>query len=331
MAGKISDMTAATAVADVDQVEVLQGGVNKRATSILFVTAAKIATALGFTPANAAALNATALTSGTVPDARFPATLPAASGANLTNLDATDLSGNLPALNGSALTALNATNVASGTLDSARLPTVPTTKGGTGLTTIGTALQTLRVNAGATGLEYADAGGGTIDGSGTAGRGARWTDADTLAAGGVRDDGTRAGIGADPDANATLTVKAQSGDTECLRIEGTGGVITPTVLFEHAGQTGVKVTGDNTGFQFANDGEGVTLYVVPGYAEAYVKTHPSSPGRLNFQSHDGADYVTVLAVKGGKAQLWDGSALVDVSIGAADSAGAGYRLVRVPN
>ncbi len=32
-------------------------------------------------------LNATQLASGTVPDARFPATLPAVSGANLTNLD----------------------------------------------------------------------------------------------------------------------------------------------------------------------------------------------------------------------------------------------------
>ena len=33
-------------------------------------------------------LNATQLTSGTIPDARFPATLPAVSGANLTNLPA---------------------------------------------------------------------------------------------------------------------------------------------------------------------------------------------------------------------------------------------------
>lgn len=47
------------------------------------------------------ALNATQLTTGTVPDARFPATLPAASGANLT--------------------ALNATSISSGTLDNARL------------------------------------------------------------------------------------------------------------------------------------------------------------------------------------------------------------------
>ena len=79
-------------------------------------------------------LNADNLASGTVPDARFPATLPAA--------------------NGSALTALNASNVASGTLSSDRLPTVPTTKGGTGLTAIGTANQVLAVNAGATALEF---------------------------------------------------------------------------------------------------------------------------------------------------------------------------------
>jgi hypothetical protein len=83
---------------------------------------------------NLTALNATQLTSGTVPDARFPATLPAASGVNLT--------------------ALNASNVASGTLSSDRLPTVPTTKGGTGLTAIGTANQVLAVNAGATALEF---------------------------------------------------------------------------------------------------------------------------------------------------------------------------------
>jgi hypothetical protein len=37
--------------------------------------------------ANITTLNATQLASGTVPDARFPATLPAVSGANLTNLN----------------------------------------------------------------------------------------------------------------------------------------------------------------------------------------------------------------------------------------------------
>src|SRR5210317_1239879 len=109
-------------------------------------------------------LNADNLASGTVPDARFPATLPAADGSALTALNATQLTSGtvpdarfpatLPAADGSALTALNASNVASGTLSSDRLPTVPTTKGGTGLTSIGTANQVLAVNSGATALEY---------------------------------------------------------------------------------------------------------------------------------------------------------------------------------
>ena len=55
-------------------------------------------------------LSATNLTSGTVPDARFPATL--------------------PALNGSALTTLNASNLTSGTLADARFPsTLPAVSG----------------------------------------------------------------------------------------------------------------------------------------------------------------------------------------------------------
>jgi cytoskeletal protein CcmA (bactofilin family) len=40
-------------------------------------------------------LNADNLASGTIPDARFPSVLPAISGANLTNLDATDLTGTI--------------------------------------------------------------------------------------------------------------------------------------------------------------------------------------------------------------------------------------------
>src|SRR6056300_649349 len=130
--------------------------------------------------ANLTALNATQLTSGTVPDARFPATLPALNGSALTALNATQLTSGtvpdarfpatLPALNGSALTALNASNVASGTLSSDRLPTVPTTKGGTGLTAIGTANQVLAVNSGGTALEYQTPTTGDITGV-TAGSG----------------------------------------------------------------------------------------------------------------------------------------------------------------
>ena len=52
-------------------------------------------------------LSASNLTSGTVPDARFPATLPAASAANLTNIPAANITGALPAIDGSALTGVS--------------------------------------------------------------------------------------------------------------------------------------------------------------------------------------------------------------------------------
>ena len=53
------------------------------------------------------ALSASNLTSGTVPDARFPATLPAASAANLTSIPAANITGALPAIDGSALTGVS--------------------------------------------------------------------------------------------------------------------------------------------------------------------------------------------------------------------------------
>jgi len=85
-------------------------------------------------------LNASNLGSGTIPDARFPATLPAASGANLTALNATQLTSGtvpnarfpatLPAASGVNLTALNASNLDSGTVPNARFPaTLPAASG----------------------------------------------------------------------------------------------------------------------------------------------------------------------------------------------------------
>jgi plastocyanin len=77
------------------------------------------------------ALNASELTSGTIPNARFPATLPATSGVNLTALNATQLTSGtvpdarfpatLPAVSGVNLTALNATQLTSGTVPIGRI------------------------------------------------------------------------------------------------------------------------------------------------------------------------------------------------------------------
>jgi len=60
-------------------------------------------------PVDLTNLNATNLTSGTIPDARFPATLPAASAANLTSIPAANLTGTLPAISGANLTNLPST------------------------------------------------------------------------------------------------------------------------------------------------------------------------------------------------------------------------------
>ena len=60
------------------------------------------------------ALSASNLTSGTVPDARFPATLPAASAANLTAIPAANITGTLPAIDGSNLTGISTTATVAG-------------------------------------------------------------------------------------------------------------------------------------------------------------------------------------------------------------------------
>jgi plastocyanin len=106
------------------------------------ISDAGLLTAIGFSGDGSliTALNASELTSGTIPNARFPATLPSASGANLTALNATQLTSGtvpdarfpatLPAASGANLTALNATQLTSGTVPDARFPaTLPSASG----------------------------------------------------------------------------------------------------------------------------------------------------------------------------------------------------------
>ena len=63
-----------------------------------------------------------------------------------------------------SLANINANDISTGTLNTTRLPTVPTTKGGTGLTAIGTAGQVLKVNSGASALEYGNASSAEVYG-----------------------------------------------------------------------------------------------------------------------------------------------------------------------
>ena len=62
----------------------------------------------------------------------------------------------LPLTEGLAATSLT------GTIADARLPTIPITKGGTGVTSLGTANQVLAVNSGASALEFQDASSGKV-------------------------------------------------------------------------------------------------------------------------------------------------------------------------
>ena len=112
------------------------------------------------------ALNASNLTSGTVPDARFPATLPTVSGTNLTNLPSASLTGALPAISGAALTSLDATNLGSGTIPDARFPATLPAASATNLTSIPAANITgtlPAINGGSlTDLNASNLGSGTI-------------------------------------------------------------------------------------------------------------------------------------------------------------------------
>ena len=106
------------------------------------INASGIITATSFNGngASLTSLNASNLGSGTIPDARFPATLPAVSGANLTAINASNLGSGtipdarfpatLPAVSGANLTAINASNLGSGTIPDARFPaTLPAISG----------------------------------------------------------------------------------------------------------------------------------------------------------------------------------------------------------
>ena len=77
-------------------------------TNLTYNPSTNILTAGTFSGSGASltSLNASNLSSGTVPNGRFPSTLPAVSGANLTNLPAGNLTGALPAIDGSALTGI---------------------------------------------------------------------------------------------------------------------------------------------------------------------------------------------------------------------------------
>ena len=99
---------------------------------------------------------------------------------------------------------------------------------------------------------------------------------------------------------AQLIIKALTGASYNLFLEGTGGVVIPTMGLKHSSDTtGVAFTGNDAGFGFSNIAEGPTLFMVPGYPDAYWKTHGSLAAIFHFQSHNGSSYLDSHVIKGG--------------------------------
>lgn len=99
---------------------------------------------------------------------------------------------------------------------------------------------------------------------------------------------------------AKMNIKVTTGNSYNLFLEGTGGVVVPTIGFKHTtDSTGVAFTGNDSGFAFSNIGEGQTLFMIPGYPDAYWKTHGSLAAIFHFQSHDGSSYLDSHVIKGG--------------------------------
>ena len=171
--------------------------------------------------------------------------------------------------------AINAANITSGLLGTDRLPTVPTTKGGTGLTSIGSANQVLRVNSSANGLEFADIPGfgGVL---------------------GVSDGGT--GLSTLGTAGQALVVNSggtalEYSNASSAEVYGLEMYYNPSTIY-----IDVSVQSTGSGNKYFIDGvQQKTLELYEG--NTYVFTHPSAhPLRFSTDSANTSAYTTGVTV-----------------------------------
>tara|TARA_S200000501_G_scaffold242061_1_gene226773 strand:+ start:830 stop:3121 length:2292 start_codon:yes stop_codon:yes gene_type:complete len=171
--------------------------------------------------------------------------------------------------------AINAANITSGTMGTARLPTVPTTKGGTGLTSIGSANQVIRVNSGANGLEFADVPGfgGIL---------------------GVSDGGT--GLSTLGTAGQALVVN--SGGTALEYSNASSAEVYGLEMYYNPSTINITVSVQNVGgsnYYFIDGIQQKTLELYEG--NTYVFTHPSAhPFRFSTDSGNTSAYTTGVTV-----------------------------------
>tara|TARA_B100001769_G_scaffold95655_1_gene73721 strand:- start:1467 stop:3764 length:2298 start_codon:yes stop_codon:yes gene_type:complete len=171
--------------------------------------------------------------------------------------------------------AINAANITSGLLGTDRLPTVPTTKGGTGLTSIGSANQVLRVNSSANGLEFADIPGfgGIL---------------------GISDGGT--GLSTLGTAGQALVVN--SGGTALEYSNASSAEVYGLEMYYNPSTINIAVSVQSTGSgnkYFIDGVQQKTLELYEG--NTYVFTHPSAhPFRFSTDSGNTSAYTTGVTV-----------------------------------
>ena len=233
------------------------------------------------------ALNATQLTSGTVPDARFPATLPAASGVNLTALNATQLtSGTVP------IARIGATGTASASTYLRGDNSWATVSGGAASDSFNTiavagqsnvvadsATDTLTLVAGSNITITTDAGTDSITINSTASGGATSDSFATIAVAGQ------------------TSVVADSGTDTLTLVAGTGMSITTNSSTDTITITST-VTAGATAFTQLNDRSNLTVdqFYLPAITRLAVTANGQSAYR--FDQYSTTDNPTIYAISG---------------------------------
>lgn len=106
-----------------------------------------------------------------------------------------------------------------------------------------------------------------------------------------------------PSVNATIAAKANGSNTANLYLEGTGGVIVPTLAMAMPGDTvATVITGFQTGafalgggsvqgFHFTSDGNGVNYYLAANYPDVVISTYQGTSAYHHYQSYNGSVWV----------------------------------------
>ena len=156
---KVTELVEAASVLETDIVPVVVDPAGSAATkkATIATLAARILTALNATGGATIADGGIAVTGNSSVAGTLVATLFSGSGASLTSLPSSALTGALPAISGASLTGLSATNITTGTLPAARVTTL-------NATTLDGAL-TFSLNAGAARSLIVQSGGYAFPGT----------------------------------------------------------------------------------------------------------------------------------------------------------------------